>query len=160
MRNITVIAMGNLKESYLREAVEEYEKRLSGFCRLELCQLKEARLPDDPSPAQVAAALGEEAERILARIPPKAYTVALCVEGKEFTSEALAAHLDDVGQRTGDLCFVIGSAWGLSEKVKAAADLRLSLSKLTFPHQLFRVLLLEVLYRSLNILRGTKYHRA
>ena len=160
MLNVRVIAMGNLKESYLREAMAEYEKRLSGFCRFELHQLKEARLADDPSPSEVTAALDEEAGRILALIPPRAYTVALCVEGKEFTSEQLAEHLDGVQARTGELCFVIGSAWGLSDKVKTAANLRLSLSRMTFPHQLFRVLLLEVIYRSLNILKGTRYHRA
>jgi 23S rRNA (pseudouridine1915-N3)-methyltransferase len=159
MLNVRVIAMGNLKESYLREAMAEYEKRLSGFCRFELHQLKEARLPDDPSPSEVTAALDEEAGRILALIPPRAYIVALCVEGKQFSSEELAQRLDGILTENSSVCLVIGSSHGLSEEVKAACKLRLSVSKLTFPHQMMRVMLLEILYRSFSILKGTRYHK-
>ena len=159
MLHIKLIALGNLKESYLREALAEYEKRLSAFARTEIVELKECRLPDAPSPAEIEAALEKEAAAVLAAIPPRAYTVALCVEGKQFSSEALAEKLSAVMQQSGELVLIIGSSHGLSPRVKAAADLRLSVSALTFPHQLMRVLLLETVYRSLSILHGSKYHK-
>ena len=159
MLNVTVITVGNLKESYLREASAEYEKRLGGFCRLDLIQLKEAKLPESPTEAQIAAALTAEGKQILASIPQKAYRIAMCVEGQQLSSEQLARRLDEIGQTHGALCLIIGSSYGIAPEVKAACDLRLSVSKLTFPHQLMRVLLLETLYRSLGITRGTKYHK-
>lgn len=159
MLNVRIIAVGNIKEKYLKEACAEYEKRLGGFCRAELCELKEAKLPDDPTDGQIAAALEEEADSILAAIPPRAYTVALCVEGKQFSSPALAEKLEAQTQTHSSLVFIIGSSYGLSVRVKNAADLRLSLSELTFPHRLFRVMLLETIYRSFTIISGKKYHK-
>ena len=159
MINVTLITVGNLKESYLREAVAEYEKRLSAFCRLETVQLKEHKLPDNPSEGEINNALSEEGARILAAMPPRAYRVALCVEGKQLSSEALAARLDRVLAENGHLCLIIGSSHGMAEEVKAACQMRLSVSELTFPHQMMRVLLLEVLYRCFSILKGTKYHK-
>ncbi len=159
MIQLTVITVGNLKEGYWREALAEYEKRLSAFCRPEIIQLKEARLSEDPSESEIHAALEDEGRRILAAIPPRAYKIALCVEGRQFSSEELAEKLDGVLAETGNLALVIGSSYGLSPTVKAACDLRLSVSKLTFPHQMMRVLLLEVLYRCFGILKGTKYHK-
>ena len=159
MIQLTVITVGNLKESYWREAISEYEKRLCAFCKPQIVQLKEARLGDDPSQGEIDAALADEAKRILAAIPPRSYKIALCVEGKQFSSEELAQRLDGVLVENGSLCLIIGSSYGLSNTVKEACDLRLSVSKLTFPHQMMRVLLLEVLYRCFGILKGTKYHK-
>ncbi len=160
MIQLTVITVGTLKESYWRDATAEYEKRLSAFAKTEILQLKEARVADDPSDGEIATALADEEKRILAAIPPRAYKIALCVEGKQFSSEELAAKLESVlSSQTGSIALIIGSSHGLSERVKAACDLRLSVSKLTFPHQMMRVLLLEVLYRSFQIQKGTKYHK-
>ena len=159
MIQLTVITVGNLKESYWRDAVSEYEKRLSAFCKPEIIQLKETRVADDPSDTEIQAALADEAKRILAAIPPRSYKIALCVEGKEYSSEELAKKLDGVLNENGSICLIIGSSHGLSPEVKSACDLRLSVSKLTFPHQLMRVQLLEVIYRCFGILKGTKYHK-
>ena len=159
MLNIHFIVTGNLKESDLRDASQEYLKRLSGFCRPEVIELKEVRVPDSPSDKEIASALKEEGDRILALLPSSAYKIALCVEGKQFTSEELAQKLEAAAQESGDFYFIIGSSHGLDERVKAACDLRLSVSKLTFPHQLMRVILLESVYRALNIQKGTRYHK-
>ena len=159
MIHLTVITVGNLKESYWRDALAEYEKRLSAFCKPEILQLKEARVSENPSATEISAALSDEGKRILAAIPMGSYKIALCVEGEQFSSEALAARLERATSENGKLCLIIGSSHGLSPEVKAACDLRLSVSKLTFPHQMMRVLLLEVLYRSFSIIKGTKYHK-
>ncbi len=159
MLNVRLIAVGSLKEKYLRDATAEYEKRLSAYCKFETVELKEQKIPDDPSESAIAAALAEEADRILRAIPPKSYKIALCVEGKQLSSEALAKQIEAVTASHGSITLIVGSSHGLSEKVKSAADLRLSVSALTFPHQLMRVLLLEILYRCENIIKGTKYHK-
>lgn len=159
MVQLTVITVGTLKERYLTEAVAEYKKRLSAFARVEEITLKEERISDEESPAAVAAALSAEGARILSAVPEGAYTVALCVEGKTMDSPALAETLGAAADRTGKLCLVIGSSHGLSPEVKKRADLRLSVSALTFPHQLMRPLLMEILYRSFTILHGKKYHK-
>ena len=159
MLRIKLITVGTLKESYLREAVHEYEKRLSAYAKVEILELKEGRVAENPSAADISAVLEKEADAILAVVPPRAYTVALCVEGQQKSSEQLATLLEDAMSRSSDLCLVIGSSHGLSPRVKKAADYRLSVSALTFPHQLMRVLLLETVYRSLSILHGSKYHK-
>ena len=159
MMNVRFITLGTLKEGYLREAAAEYEKRLGAFCRFEMIQLKEERRGDNPSQNEIAAALEKESEKILSQIPPRAYCVAMCVEGKQLSSEELAEKIEAIGNVTSDVCFIIGSSFGLSESVKKRADMRLSVSKLTFPHQLMRVLLLEAVYRAFNIQKGTKYHK-
>lgn len=159
MLHLTVIAVGSLKETWWRDAAAEYEKRLAAYCKPECIQIKESPLPQSPTAGQIAAALGAEGKQILAAMPPRAYRVALCVEGKQCSSEELAAQLGRIGDTHGSVCFVIGSSHGLSDEVKQACDLRLSVSQLTFPHQLMRVLLLETLYRSLGILHGSKYHK-
>ena len=159
MLNIKILCVGNLKESYLKEAAAEYIKRLSAFCHLEIAELKEHKVPESPSPAEIAVALEEEADRLLSAIPPRAAKIALCVEGKQFSSEALAKKLEGFASSHGTVCLIIGSSHGLSDRVKNVADLKLSVSELTFPHQLMRVLLLEVLYRCLNITKGTRYHK-
>ena len=159
MKQVTIISVGTLKEDFLREAAAEYEKRLSAFCRVENVNLKEERIQNEDNAAEIAAALCAEGEKMLARVPQGAYTVALCVEGKEPDSPALARELGEALDRCGKLCFFIGSSHGLSPAVKAAANARISLSRLTFPHGMARVLLLEALYRSMNILAGKRYHK-
>lgn len=159
MLNVKLICVGSLKEKYLKDAVAEYEKRLSAFCKFETVELKECKLPDTPSSAAIEVALADEAERILRAIPPRSYKIALCVEGKMLSSESLAERIEAVTATHGAICLIIGSSHGLSPTVKSAADLRLSVSALTFPHQLMRVMLLEILYRCENIIAGTKYHK-
>ena len=159
MINVKFITLGTLKEAYLRDAADEYAKRLGAFCRFQLVQLKDERLSDDPSENEIKAALAKEGERILSEIPQRAYCVAMCVEGKQLSSEELATHLESVANVSSEVCFIIGSSHGLCNEVKKRADLCLSVSKLTFPHQLMRVLLLEAVYRAFNIQRGTKYHK-
>jgi 23S rRNA (pseudouridine1915-N3)-methyltransferase len=159
MISVKFITLGTLKESYLREAAAEYGKRLGAFCRFELIELKEERLPDNPSRAEIENALAREAAAIEKHISPKAYRIAMCVEGKQQSSEELATTLEEISSRHSEICFIIGSSFGLDESVKRSAHLRLSVSKLTFPHQLMRVILAEQLYRAMNILDGGKYHK-
>ena len=159
MVNVTFVTVGNLKEDYLKKAVAEYQKRLSAFCRPSVIELKEVKLSDSPSPSEIEGALNAESEKILASIPPRAYKIALCVEGKQMPSEKLAKVIDDACMEHSDICFIIGSSHGLSQIVKNAADLRLSVSELTFPHQLMRVILSEAVYRAFTIIKGTKYHK-
>ena len=159
MLTLKFISVGTLKEGYLREACAEYIKRLSGFAKVEQVNVKEARLSDSPSDAEIASALSSEAKEILQAAGERSYKVALCIEGKQFSSEVLAQKLDSVTQTHAEICFIIGSSFGLAPEVKQAADLRLSFSELTFPHQLMRVMLLEAVYRCMNITKGTKYHK-
>jgi len=159
MANITLITVGTLKESYLSEAVAEYKKRLSLYARVDEVNIKEERIRNEDDPAEIARALESEGEKILAAIPKGSALIALCVEGKQYDSVALAEILGKMADEAGKISLVIGSSHGLSEKVKSAADLRLSISKLTFPHQLVRAMLAEMLYRSFTILAGKKYHK-
>lgn len=156
---ITVISVGTIKESYLRDALQEYNKRIGTYATLREISIPESRITNEDDPKQVAAALTQEGEAILSRIPTGAYKVALCVEGKQFSSEELAGIVANARDTSGKLVLIIGSSHGLAPTVKAACDLRLSVSKLTFPHQLMRVILSETLYRSLTILAGKKYHK-
>ena len=159
MLRIRLIVTGNLKESYWREAVAEYAKRLGAYAQLDIVELKEERVKDNPSQKEIDAVLQKEGDAVLAAIPPRAFVVALCVEGKQQSSEELAETLASSMQTHGEIALIIGSSHGLCPKVKAAAHLKLSVSKLTFPHQMMRVLLLETVYRSLSILNGSKYHK-
>ena len=159
MIGVKFITLGTLKESYLREAAAEYEKRLGAFCKVHLIQLKEEKLPDNPGEGAIKQALDREAQKIMAEIPPRAYKIAMCVEGKQLSSEEMAAKLEEISERYSEVCFIIGSSHGLSDSVKNSCDMRLSVSRLTFPHQLMRVLLLEAVYRGFNIMKGTKYHK-
>ena len=126
---------------------------------MEEIELKEYKLPEDPSESEIKRALGEEAKAILAAIPPRSYPIALCVEGKQMSSPELSRKLESVTAECGTLCFIIGSSHGLSPEVKSAARMRLSVSELTFPHQLMRVILYEAVYRCYQIAKGSKYHK-
>ena len=159
MVNVKLITVGSLKESYLREAEAEYVKRLGAFCRFENIQLKEAKMPDSPSKSEIEAVLLSEAKSILGAMSQRSYKIAMCVEGKQLSSEGLSSMLEKASAEHGEICFVIGSSHGLHESVKSACQMRLSVSELTFPHQLMRVILLEAIYRGFNIIKGTKYHK-
>lgn len=159
MANLTFITVGTLKEGYLRDAVAEYTKRISQYARVEEISLKEERIRDEDDETEIRRALSAEGERILASVPKGAVIVALCVEGKEYDSVALSSLIGKLSDERGKIVFVIGSSHGLSDEVKRAADVKLSVSKLTFPHQLMRVILAETVYRSLTILAGKKYHK-
>ena len=156
---LTVITVGTLKEKYLKEATAEYKKRLSSYAKCEEIEIKEERIANEDDNTEIYRALDSEAERILAAIPKGAFKVALCVEGTQYTSEGLAELVRSAEDTSGKLCLIIGSSHGLSNKVKRACDVRLSVSKMTFPHQLMRVVLLEAMYRSFTILSGKRYHK-
>lgn len=160
MINLEIIAVGTLKESWMREGCGEYRKRIGLWSKLAVTELDEFRLPKDPSAAEIENGLAREGARMLEKIPKNARVAALCIEGKQMSSEALAAYLDKAaGESAGAVVFLIGGSHGLSDAVKARADLRLSMSPMTFPHQLARVMLCEQLYRALSICAGTKYHK-
>ena len=160
MFEITLIAMGRLKEKFYLAAAGEYEKRLGGYCRFRLLELPEARLPENPSPAEIAAGLEKEADVILAKIPKGAWFCVLTPEGKELSSEALAEKIAQVklSGRSG-ACFLIGSSFGIAPAVKEKADFLLSMGKMTFPHHLARIMVLEQLYRAEAIQAGSRYHK-
>jgi 23S rRNA (pseudouridine1915-N3)-methyltransferase len=157
--HIKLIAFGKCKEAYLREACGEYEKRLGAFARLEVVELPPAPLPDAPSPAQIAAALAAEEKAARAALPPQARVAALCIEGRALSSEQFSAWLEGAAMQGGSVALLLGSSFGMSETLKQQAELRLSLSAMTFPHQLARVLLLEQIYRAMQISAGGKYHK-
>ena len=160
MQKITVLCVGKLKEPFYEQAVKEYEKRLSRYCRLELVELPEQRLPDAPSPAEIAQALRREAALIGQKLPKCGALIALCIEGELLSSPALAQKLRQFAlEGRSHLCFLIGGSFGLQESLKQSADLRLSMSPMTFPHHLARVMLLEQIYRGFQILEGSKYHK-
>ncbi len=160
MFDITLIAMGKLKEKFYLSAAAEYAKRLGGYCRFTLLELPEARLPEDPSPAEIAAGLEKEADQILARIPKGAWFCVFTPEGKALSSEAFADKLSAVkGSGKSSACFLIGSSFGMAPRVKDKADFRLSMGPMTFPHHLARIMVLEQLYRAEAIQAGSKYHK-
>ena len=160
MFSITLICMGKLKEKFYISAAEEYGKRMKAYCDFKLVELPEHRLPDDPSDAQIAQGLAKEAEAIFKAVPKGAWLCVLTPEGKLQSSEQLAETLKTV-KNTGKsaACFVIGSSFGMDPSVKAAADLKLSMSPMTFPHHLARIMVLEQLYRAESIQSGSKYHK-
>lgn len=161
MMKVTIICIGKLKESYWREACGEYAKRLSARCRFTILELPESRLPENPSQAQIQQALEEEGERLLFRAgSTEAFRAALCIEGKLASSEELAEDIAAAAlSGKSELVFIIGSSYGLSPKVKASVQKRLSMSPMTFPHQLARVMLCEQLYRAFQINQNGKYHK-
>jgi 23S rRNA (pseudouridine1915-N3)-methyltransferase len=160
MFDITLICMGKLKEKFYTAAAAEYEKRLKGYCQFKILELPEVRLPEDPSPAEISAGLEKEAELIFSKIPKGAWFCTLTPEGKVISSEALAAKMKDVKlSGKSSACFLIGSSFGMSPRVKEKADFRLSMGPMTFPHHLARIMVLEQLYRAEAIQAGSKYHK-
>ena len=158
--NITVIALGKLKEKYLRDAIDEYAKRISAYGKLDIVELTPIRLSDNPSQTEISNALSKEAEEIKKKIPNGSYTFALCIEGKELSSEKFADTINNaILNGKSNIVFIIGSSFGMSEEIKKMADYRLSFSPMTFPHQLMRVMLLEQIYRAFQINNNGKYHK-
>lgn len=160
MQRVTVICVGKLKEKFYADAAAEYVKRLSRYCKLHIIELPEERLPDNPSAALIDAALAKEADLIRGKLPPSASVIALCVEGRMRSSEELA-HLMAAWANRGEkqLVFLIGGSFGLHPSIKAEAWAQLSMSPMTFPHHLARVMLLEQIYRAYQINAGSKYHK-
>ena len=158
--NITIMSVGTIKEKYLTDALKEYIKRLGAYARVTEVQCKDEHLPDNPSQSEIRAAVEKEGKKLLDALPKRAYVCALCIEGKQCSSEQFAAKLDALAtDGFSDIAFIIGGSDGLSDEVKARADWKLSFSQMTFPHQLMRVILCEQLYRAMNILGGGKYHK-
>lgn len=160
MFDITLIAMGKLKEKFYISAAAEYAKRLGGYCRFSLLELAESRLPENPSEAEIAAGLEKEAGVILERIPKGAWFCVFTPEGRELSSEAFAEKMKEVKlSGKSSACFLIGSSFGMAPRVKQRADFRLSMGPMTFPHHLARIMVLEQLYRAEAIQAGSKYHK-
>lgn len=161
MLNVNLITVGKLKESYLREACAEYQKRLQAFCKLNIVELNESRLPDSPSEKEIKTALSNEGKAMMSLLSGNScYNITMCIEGKQLSSVKFAEKLEKIsvdGKSTVNI--VIGSSFGIADEIKAMSDFKLSMSEMTFPHQLARVMLLEQLYRAFQINSGGKYHK-
>lgn len=160
MLHVTILTVGKLKEKFYLEACKEYVKRLSAYCKLELLELPEYRLPENPSDAEITAGLEREAEQIFSKIPKGAWVCVLTPEGKLLSSEQLADQLKAVKSAgKSSVCLILGSSFGMAPAVKQRADFRLSMSPMTFPHHLARIMVLEQLYRAEAIQAGSRYHK-
>lgn len=158
--HITVISVGKMKEKYLRQGVAEYEKRLHAYCKLHLIEVNDEQAPEVLSKKEMEQVKAKEGSRILQHIKAEQYVIALAIEGKRFSSEQLAVELDKLATYgKSQICFVIGGSLGLATDVLKRADLKLSFSPMTFPHQLMKLILLEQVYRSFKIMRGEPYHK-
>lgn len=154
MKKINIITVGKLKEEFFVKACNEYQKRLSGEYKLNIIEIPQVKLYENPNEKEIAKALKDEEEKILKHIE-KGIVIAMCIEGKQYSSEEFANILNT----SEPITFIIGGSHGLSDTVKQKANLKLSFSKMTFPHRMFRVMLLEQIYRGANILKGTPYHK-
>ena len=160
MLNVTILAVGKIKEKFLSDAIDEYSKRLGRYCRLEIIRVKDDPTPDNPTNKERDIVLKREGERLIEKIPKDAYIIPLCIEGKQKSSEEFAKIMSEIpsGGKS-EVVFIIGGSMGLWDRIKDMADIKLSFSKMTFPHQLMCVILLEQLYRAFNISGGGKYHK-
>ena len=160
MININIICVGKLKEKFWTQAVAEHEKRLKALCKFKITEVDEEKIQDNPNQGQIEATLDKEGKRIIKNIGKGAKVIALCIEGKIISSPDLAKIFDDTAiNGISEIDFIIGGSWGLSDEVKGMADIKLSMSKMTFPHQLARVMLCEQVYRGFQISSGGKYHK-
>lgn len=159
MLPISVLTVGRLKDRFFEDASAEYLKYLKQFAKTEIAEIPAATLPEDPAVSQIQAALEKEADALLKRIPDNAFVAALCIEGKQFSSEDMADLLKSNQQTGKPVVFIIGGSYGLAERVKKRADVRLSMSRMTFPHRLARIMLLEQIYRGFTINAGKTYHK-
>ncbi|WP_044975649.1 23S rRNA (pseudouridine(1915)-N(3))-methyltransferase RlmH [Ruminococcus sp. HUN007] len=158
MMNINLIAVGKLKEDYLRAASAEYSKRLQAFCTLKITEIDECRLSDRPSGTEIKNALETEAKSIMKHA--RGFIVPMCIEGRQIKSEALSEKFENIAlSGCSEISFIIGSSYGLADSVKNAGSFRLSMSEMTFPHQLARIMLLEQIYRAFMIQAGKSYHK-
>ena len=160
MIHIHLIVLGKLKEKYMKDFSAEYEKRLSGYCKLTVTELEPVKLSDNPSQSEIQNALNKETQLIKAKIPKNSYVFSMCIEGKQMSSEELSKKLEDIAL-TGknNITFIIGSSFGLSDEIKQLSDYKFSMSKMTFPHKLARIMLTEQIYRALSITNNGKYHK-
>ena len=160
MLNIRIVCVGKLREQFYMDAFNEYSKRLSAYCKFECVELNETKLGSSPSDKEIAAALDKEAVDIERALGKDAYVIAMCVEGKQLKSEDFAQKINSLAvSGRGRICFVIGGSFGISQRIKQRADMRLSMSEMTFPHHLARVMLAEQIYRAFKIIKGSKYHK-
>lgn len=157
--NITVICVGKIKEKFFTDAIGEYLKRLSRFAKTEIIEIKDEKIPDNASEKECEAILEKEGSSILSKIPKNSYVISLCIEGQEMSSPALADKIKYISMEASHITFIIGGSLGLWEEVKRQSKLRLSFGKMTLPHQLMRVVLLEQIYRSFKILANESYHK-
>ncbi len=158
--SVTVIALGKLKEKYMREFSEEYQKRLSAYCKLNIIELTPKPLSDNPSENEIKNALAAEAQQIKQKIPSNSYVFSMCIEGKQSPSEDFSRKLSEITVNgKSNIVFVIGSSFGLSDEIKNISDFKFSMSEMTFPHQMARIMLLEQIYRAFQISNGGKYHK-
>jgi len=157
---ITILAVGKLKEKYLKQGIDDYIRRLGPYAKVAVVEVPDEPAPETMSEAEIAAVKRAEGERLLGKLAPDAYTIALAIDGKAMTSEAFAAKLDDLATYgKSKIAFIIGGSNGLSDEVLRRADFKLSFSSFTFPHQLMRLILLEQIYRAFKINRGEPYHK-
>ena len=160
MNEIKIICLGKLKEKYLRDACDEYIKRLGAFCKINIIELSPYKLPENPNDSMIKKALDDECARITEKIDRNSVLISLCIEGRRFSSEQFSSELENIFvSGAGNPVFIIGSSHGLSEEIKKKSKLKLSMSEMTFPHQLARVMLLEQIYRAFMISQGRKYHK-
>lgn len=159
MLNVNIICVGSIKERFFNDALNEYKKRLQRYCKFNIIELNEEKITDQETQAQIDKTLLKEGERILSKISKSDYVIAMCIEGKQLSSDELSQKLSDISMTSGTVDFIIGGSWGLSSDVKNRADFKLSVSKMTFPHQLFRVVLSEQIYRAFTITANAKYHK-
>lgn len=160
MINVNLIVLGKLKEKYMKEFANEYEKRLSAYCRITITELEPVKLSDNPSQTEIDNALTKETQMILSKIPKNSYVFAMCIEGKQLSSEELSAKIEDIALcGKSNITFIIGSSFGLSNEIKKISDFKFSMSKMTFPHKLARIMLTEQIYRAFSISNNAKYHK-
>lgn len=160
MMNLQLIVLGKLKEKYMKEFSAEYEKRLSAYCKFTVTEIEPIKLSENPSPGEISNALAKETQMIISKLPKGAYIFSMCIEGKQFSSEEFAEKLEDIalsGKSTA--VFIIGSSFGLSDEIKKMSDFKFSMSKMTFPHKLARIMLTEQIYRAFSINSNGKYHK-
>lgn len=157
--NISIVCIGKIKESFFRGALDEYSKRLSRFAKLDIIEVRDEKIPDNPSKKEIDAILEKEGAAVLTKIPKNSRIIAMCIEGKELSSTQLAEKIREISMTASHITFIIGGSLGLSDKVKAAADFKLSFGKITLPHQLMRVVLTEQIYRAFKINAGENYHK-
>lgn len=160
MMNVHLIVLGKLKEKYMKDFSQEYEKRLSAYCKLTITELEPVKLSDNPSQSEIDNALSKETQMITAKIPKNAYVFSMCIEGKQMSSEELSQKMDDIAlSGKSSVVFIIGSSFGLSDEIKRMSDFKFSMSKMTFPHKLARIMLEEQVYRAFSISNNGKYHK-
>lgn len=160
MININFIVLGKLKEKYMKEFSAEYEKRLSGYCKLTVTELEPVKLSDNPPEQEIKNALAKETQMIKAKISKNSFVFSMCIEGKQMSSEELSKKLEDIAlSGKNNITFIIGSSFGLSDEIKQMSDYKFSMSKMTFPHKLARIMLIEQVYRALSITNNAKYHK-